>query len=761
MTLRRWYGLAAGVGWSAAIGRVAVRLLILMAVTLPWLARGSVDAKLAVGDYEIIGEVLHATDMEEWPRAFRLMDGLDDPLASKLFHWITLIEDRAGAGFDELARFIIENPTWPRIEDLQKKAEGRLTDSADQKLTLQLFEDREPLTTRGRIRLAEALFATDREGEGAALIKQAWVAGEFTAKEEESFLRRHKSHLGRDDHEARLENMLWDRSWRAAGRMLSKVSKDQKRLAEARLALQQRSRGVDRAIAAVPARLEKDPGLVLDRIRWRRQKKKHDGAVALLLDPPEELGRADHWWYERSYQVRRAIDRRDFDAAYQLASRHGQLNGGAYAEAEWLSGWLALRFSNQPKAAFRHFVRLYDRVMPPVRQARAAYWAGRAAAAQGDDAGATAWYRRAASHHVAYYGQLAARELGGTMLIRKPAGPTEVERAAFDAQDTAQAARMLIAARAFTHLDPFLLALSDQAETATGIAMITELAVAAGRPSLLARIGRRAAFEGKVYDPAAFPVPRIDGLLDPDAEAVEPPLLLGMARQESMFRSGAASNAGARGLLQLLPSTARIVAGRVGADYDVDRLIADPNYNAMLGGHYLKFMLERFDGEPVLALAAYNAGPLRVKQWIDKHGDPRTGNAHDLVDWVELIPFVETRTYVQRVLEGYQVYKQRLADSNVALLDYPDSTSLSPLPLPAPKPREEAAASARPANSKVAATTSFRPVFKPLDALPGPSSPASTSIAKTFDDRERQRVAADGGEARTIIDRPLELAPKL
>ena len=745
MTLRRWYGSAAGAGWSCAAGRVAVRGLILMAVALPWLARGSVDAKLAVGDYDIIGEALHAADMNEWPRAFRLMDGIDDPLASRLFRWLTLIEDRAGAGFDELARFIIENPTWPRIEDLQKKAEGRLTDSADQQLTLQLFEDREPLTTRGRIRLAEALFATGRDGEGAALIKQAWIAGKFTAKEEESFLRRHKSHLGREDHEARLDSMLWDRRWRAAKRMLPRVSPDRQKLAKARLALQQRSRGVDQAIAAVPAALKKDPGLVLDRVRWRRQKGRHDGAVVLLLDPPEEIGRADHWWSERSYQVRRAIDRRDFDQAYQLASRHGQQSGGAYAEAEWLSGWLALRFNDQPEDAFRHFVRLYDRAMPPVRQARAAYWAGRAAEAQGDDAGATAWYRRGASHHVAYYGQLAARELGSTRLIRKPADPTETERTAFDARDVARAAHMLIAARAFAHLDPFLLALSDQAETATDMAMITELAVAGGRPALLAKIGRKAAFEGNVYDPAAFPVPRIDGLLDPDAEAIEPSLLLGMARQESMFRSGAASSAGARGLLQLLPSTARIVASRVGADYDIDRLIGDPNYNAMLGGHYLKFMLERYDGETILALAAYNAGPLRVKQWIDKHGDPRTGNDHDLVDWVELIPFAETRVYVQRVMEGYNVYKQRLADRNMTPLDYPGSAGMFPLPLPMPKPREDASVPARSADNESVAVTSVLPVFKPLDALQAPLSPANISISKTFDDAERQRIAADGG----------------
>ena len=347
-------------------------------------------------------------------------------------------------------------------------------------------------------------------------------------------------------------------------------------------------------------------------------------------------------------------------------------------------------FNRRPKTAFRHFVRLYDRVVAPVRQARAAYWAGRSASAQGDQAGAVAWYRRAASHHLTYYGQLAADELEEKTLIRQPASPSKTERVAFDENEVARVARMLIAAGAANHLDDFLLALSDQAESAAEISMIAELAIGGGRPSLLARIGRNAAFEGKIYDPAAFPVPRIEGLLAPGAEAVEPPLLLGLARQESMFRSGASSTAGAQGLLQLLPSTARVVARNLGEEFDLERLVGDPNYNALLGAHYLALMLERFDGERALALAAYNAGPLRVNRWIEKHGDPREGNLHDLIDWIELIPFDETRNYVQRVLEGYQVYKRRLANADISLVDYPGTNTLYPPPMPVPKPRDEA-----------------------------------------------------------------------
>jgi len=759
---------------------MVVRWLILISFTLPWLARGSVDARLAVGDYEIIGEAVHATDMGEWPRALRLMADIEDPLASKLFQWFVLLEDKRNLTFDEITAFILESPNWPRIDDIQRLAESRLTDTVDQALTLKLFENREPLTTRGRIRLAEALLAADRPEEAVQQIKWAWMRGEFTAKEETSFLKRHGRHLNQYDHETRLDHMLWDRRRSAAKRMFSRVSKDRQKLGKARLALQQRSSGVDQAIAAVPDNLANDAGLMFDRIRWRRQKKKHDDAVSLLLDPPELLGRSERWWFERSYQIRRAIDQRDFDTAYRLASRHGQLNGGDYAEAEWLAGWLALRFNRRPKTAFRHFVRLYDRVVAPVRQARAAYWAGRAASAQDDEAGAIAWYRRAASHHLTYYGQLAAGKLDEETLIRQPADPSKTERVAFGENEVAQVARMLIAAGAAHHLDDFLLALSEHAETSAEISMIAELAIAGGRPSLLAQVGRKAAFYGKIYDPAAFPVPRIEGLLDPSVDDVEPSLLLGLARQESMFRFGASSNAGARGLLQLLPSTARIVARKLGEEFDAERLVGDPNYNALLGGHYLGFMLERFDGERALALAAYNAGPLRVKRWIEKHGDPRTGNEDDVIDWIELIPFDETRNYVQRVLEGYQVYKRRLANADIALIDYPGTNALHPPPVPALKPRDGAAAVADTEHRIASLTSVHRPLFKPLNELPDASGnvaekqikklddthqsdrPATekTVILESFGDQER-RITADNGKIIKTNSSPNEQVPKL
>lgn len=726
-------------------------MLLILALALPWLIKSEVEAKLSAGDYEIIGEALHAIDMEEWQRAERLMTSVNDSLATKLFQWIRLVEDREDADFDTLATFIVDNPDWPRIDELQERAEARLIDSADKALTRALFDKHEPLSTRGHIRFAEALFAEGKDDEALQHVRRAWVQGDFSKKEETAFLRRHGRHLRAGDHSSRLEQLLWDRKWRDAKRMLPRVSKAYATLGKARIALQTQSPGVDQAIEAVPEELAGDPGLLFDRARWRRLKRKHDGAKEILLDPPDRLVRPERWWFERSYHVRRAIEAREFEDAYKLVSQHRQLSGGDYAEAEWLSGWLALRFVSRPKTAFRHFVRLYDRVIAPVRQARAAYWAGRSAAAQRDEAGAVAWYRRAALHSASFYGQLARVELNGEVAPGVAHEPTADERAAFEATELAGLARLLVAVGDRRYLDDVLKTLAKSADSAAEIGMIADYANAAGRPALLARLGRTAAFEGKVFEKAAFPIPKIEGLLQPVAD-VEPSLLLGVARQESMFRREAKSPAGARGLLQLIPSTARLVAKRAKQPYDRDRLLADHDYNAALGAEYLELLIERFDGSLPLVLAAYNAGPLRVKRWLEKHGDPRESDRHALVDWIELIPYSETRNYVQRVLEGHEVYKRRLAEADVEFIDYPGINLLHPPPMPVARPADLEPNVVVTQAETSASLNIHRPQLKPVDAAVG--GPLTPFIKPSFDDAGVRDLASDDGEPVSAIGAP-------
>ena len=333
----------------------------------------------------------------DFRRALLIVAEIEDPLPAKTLRWLRMIDEGESADFATLAGFLLANPDWPWPEQLQIIAENRIIDPADHELIRGLFEDRAPLTTRGSIRYAEALFRIDQVEAANDLIRRAWVEGDFSASEEPKFYRKYRHLLTGQDHIDRLDNLLWDYRRSSAMRMLERVPDDYRKLARARMRLQRRQNGVDEALKEVPATLSGDPGLTFDRMRWRRQKRLNDGVIELLLEPPDQLVHPSRWWFEREMQIRRALRSRQFDLAYHLASRHGQTEGEEFAAAEWLSGWLALRFGRQPNTAQRHFERLYAGAEAPVIEAQAAYWLGRTAAKLGDQARATEWYRRAAS----------------------------------------------------------------------------------------------------------------------------------------------------------------------------------------------------------------------------------------------------------------------------------------------------------------------------------------------------------------------------
>jgi peptidoglycan lytic transglycosylase len=667
------------------------RLLIGLGLMGLWLAASTTVHALTPEERAIAWETFQATGRNEWPRALRLAALIEDPLPAKTVRWLRMIEEGQPADFATIAQFLIDNPHWPWPEQLQAIAEETITDPADHALIRRLFADRPPLTTRGHIGYAEALFEINQDEPAKALIRKAWIEGDFSPREEQRLLQKYRHLLSRADHIARLDNLLWDYRRNSANRMLALVPDGYRRLAEARMRLQRRQGGLEKAIEAVPAELRNDPGLTFDRMRWRRQKQLDQGVLEVLLDPPEELGRPALWWFEREFQIRRALRKRNFELAYQLASRHRQTAGDEFAEAEWLAGWLALRFIHQPNTALRHFNRLYDGVRAPVDRANAAYWAGRSATALGDRWLAGQWYRRAAEVPIAYYGQLAAEALGeASRPLPDPPSADPMQRASFESQELVRVARMLIEADATDQLTPFLVRLGEQATSATQVGLVAELAATTGRPHLVAQVGRHTAYYGEPNHVAAFPIPEIAGLMRPPPGDPEPALLMGVGRQESMFNPWVSSHAGARGLLQLIPRTAFLMARQLGLPYNPGRLVGDPDYNVRLGSHYLKTLLKHYDGEVALAVAAYNAGPRRVDEWIRLHGDPRRGDPSALIDWIELIPFDETRNYVQRVLEGRDMYRRRLASNNPATVWFrPVNGPLEPLPSPALKPLDE------------------------------------------------------------------------
>jgi soluble lytic murein transglycosylase len=397
-----------------------------------------------------------------------------------------------------------------------------------------------------------------------------------------------------------------------------------------------------------------------ERLRWRRRKGRDDDAREILFAAPEELGVAKLWWRERVLQVRKSLNQGSVTDAYRLASQHGQIESSSFAEAEWLAGWIALRFLGENERAFGHFSRLHDAVFMPISRARAAYWAGRAADAMEDREGAALWYAQAGRYPGAYYGQLALARAGGGAALPfagAPGGGGAAPRAAIAGHELFAVIRLLNFLGEDRLAGAFTSRLVEISKGPADHAVIAHFAHALGRHDLAIRAAKQATRDGYVSEANIFPL--VDIPFAYADSVLEHALVLALTRQESLFDRRAKSPAGARGLMQLMPATARAVAKRLRLPYAKSNLTHGA-YNVKLGSAYLADLIEKYDGSYVLALAAYNAGPSNVRRWLRNNGDPRRDPGVDLVDWIELITIPETRNYVQRVLEGVQVYRWQL-----------------------------------------------------------------------------------------------------
>jgi len=632
-------------------------------------ARAGDDATpriLSEADLKQAKSAFKAAAQRHWKSALRRADQVTEPLVGELVRYIYYARPGATAAFHDLVGLIGRHPDWPALDALRRRAEELMPVTLAPGQVIAWFDADPPATGLGGQRLGEALIAAGRAADGAAALRKAWIDGNFTRRDERAFLARHKALLDTEAHAARLDRLLWDGNRRAARRMLGRVDAAHKRLGVARLYLIEQHGGVDNAIARVPDALKNDPGLIYERVRWRRLKGFDERARELLFDPTVEssinLGRPRKWWRERNIQVREALDDGHITDAYRLASRHGQTAKGAVAEAEWLAGWIALRFLTEPRVALEHFTTMRGVVGYPISVARAAYWAARAAAADGQAAAAQKWYRDAARHPTTFYGQLALAALGDDhlALVPDPVAARAVV-AAFEGRELARVARILGELGEDKLMRRFARRLADIVTVPAEHALVAGLGPDYGLHHVGLAAAKRSARSGVTLADAAYPTPFDSSALTGIRNAPELALVLGVARQESEMNPRAISSAGARGLIQLLPATAKRMARTLRVKYSRARLTQDPAYNLRLGSVYLAGLLKRYNGAYALALAGYNAGPNRVKRWLRANGDPRTGEV-DPIDWIEMIPFHETRNYVQRVLENTQIYRHHLSD---------------------------------------------------------------------------------------------------
>ena len=610
-------------------------------------------------------KVFAATSLRNWSEAQALAARVGDPVLAGVVSWIRFTTPGEHNAFEEVATFIEAHPDWPDLDGMRASAEAALTDAIPDSRVIDWFSRHPPVTAPGAGRFASALIAAGETARAESLVRRTWVGRNFAAADERAFYRRFRRMLTAEDHVRRLDRLLWEgRGWEAR-RMLSRVEAEHRAAAVARMRLRQFRGGVDWAIRQVPERLQRDPGLIYERLRWRRRKGRDEDAIALLADLPGELPYAHLWWHDRGTLARRALRDGNPGLAYRLASEHRQTEGTSFADAEWLAGWIALRFLSKPALARTHFVRLHENVNYPISRSRGAYWAGRAAEALGDAVEAQAWYRRAASHATTFHGQLAAVRMGAHDRLSLPPqpDPTDEATAAGSDRDVVKAARLIALSPERTHLKAFVLHLARCGASPAEHALAATIAAEAHRPDVAVHAARISARRGVPLLTAGWP----RAPLPEDRHGIERGMLLALMRQESAFDPEAVSWAGARGLMQLMPATARIVAGELDLSFSRRRLLEDPDYNMAIGAAYLSRMLDRFDGSYVLALAAYNAGPSRAAQWLRQFGDFRSGDI-DVIDWIEMIPFEQTRDYVQRVIENFQVYRALLGSTAPSIL---------------------------------------------------------------------------------------------
>ena len=617
---------------------------------------------LSADDVATYRQALRAADSGKLDEAMRIARRARDDLPEKVIRWMMLASPTTTADWQELSSFITKNSDWPNMVALRRNAEARMPADLPYAQVRAWFEANAPITLSGFGRYMDALMETGASDRAIDLARQRYIQGGFGTVEERDFRQRYTGLLRPAENIARLDRALWAGNFDDVARILPLVDSGRRAVAEARMALAQMSPGVEGALRRVPANLANDPGLVYERTRWRRRKDMDAGVLELLANPPDEAAHASEWWVERHIMARRLIDQGQFAKAYTLVSQHRATEGLAFAQAEFLAGWLALRKLNKPEEAQKHFESLFRGTSSPISKSRGAYWAGRATEALGNRDLTKTWYDAAMTYSGTFYGLLAADKLGlppGSAMPAEPPLPKDLAKS-FEKLELVRVVRALarIEGPESDRVSLFIRKMTIDAKTPENYRMVGELAKDLGRLDIGVIISRAALQDGYVLVEAGFPL--IDQRLKPLPEIG---LVHGIIRQESNFNRTAISSAGARGLMQVMPATAKAVAKQQGLPHTEAKLTAEPRHNVQIGSAYLQELIDRFGGSYVLAIAAYNAGPGRVSGWLQTYGDPRSLSTDDIIDWMETMPIYETRNYVQRVLENLHIYRARLGHS--------------------------------------------------------------------------------------------------
>ncbi len=617
------------------------------------------DAAPLSGDLAAVKNAIDLARESKTGEATAIEKTIGDPAARKLVEWFILRHQDADASFSRYAAFISDNAGWPSMGLMRRRAEARLWQERSDAATVRNFLGDRPTSAKGRFALARVLLAEGNHDGAGSLVRQAWREDELSERSEAEALEAFGDLLSREDHRARMDRRIGAKDLSGAKRAAQRIGSDELSIVNA-CAAANADKALD-LLNAVATEARGDLGYTLCRIRWMLHHDRIDDATRLMLAAAPEtmaLQDTDEWWRERRSLARKLLDQGKFEAAYQVVC-DAALPASEYyrADLHFMRGWIALRFRNDPAAARAHFAHIDDGSADPIVLARANYWRARAAEAIDDKDAMRASYQVAARYPTAYYGQLARAKLGLDRIQPPvPVNPTDNARA----DERVRAADMLYA---LGERDVVLYFVSDLAEESADVAVLAALADLAGRRNdarAMLQIGKPALARGLALDYYAFPtigVPQHS----PIGPEIESSVIYSVARTESAFDQRDKSPANAVGLMQVTPEAGRDTAKRFGVAYDWDRMVSDPVYNTQMGAAELGALLKEYTGSHIMTFAGYNAGRGRVRDWVKLYGDPRDPNV-DAIDWVERIPFSETRNYVQRVIENLQVYRVRFDD---------------------------------------------------------------------------------------------------
>ncbi len=625
-------------------------------------------------DFGLAKKAISEMQKSKWSSALKIAKKAKDKSIYNFIQWRHLLTSGNQASFYEYQVFLNKNSDYPRIGRIRYLAEHKLsTESVSPKKIIKWFGENDPLSGYGKMILGESHILIGDKNKGTKLIKEGWRTADLTKNELKYFRKKYKKYLNANDYIKRADYLAWNGDHWDLQRLIRYLPKDYELLYNARHLLMSKGYGVDQAIANVPQKFKNDAGLNYDRLKWRRKKGRVDSSVEILLkirNDKEYLVRPDKWWKEREIISRALLYKKKYEISYKISSNHGMTEGPEYAAAEWMSGWIALSFLNDPLTAKNHFKNFYENVSYPISLSRGAYWLGRAYEKIGERDQSNNWYREATKYLTTYYGQLAFLKLNPNRKfeLEKDMEIDPKYRIQFFNKELVKISYLLDELKKDKYTKHILRHLANDNIAKGSEVLAAELATSINRYDFAIQVSKIASYQKRFHNKYNYPIISTPKYIN-KRKIPESALILSIIRQESEFDLEANSHAGAKGLMQLMPYTAKLVSKQAKLPYSKSRLTTDPEYNINLGSHYIAGLILQYDGAYPFAVAAYNAGPNRVKYWKKINKDPQKKQV-DYVDWVELIKFRETRNYVQRVMENYNVYRYILEQRPVSMKNF-------------------------------------------------------------------------------------------